>query len=540
MNAGRIVNLIGILLLLACFFISSYRFLGRTVEELDPATTVLRFAHFELEDGIREALDHLSREYERLHPSVRVIQIPIPERFYPQWIKTQLIGEMAPDIVELQSPYIRDEIKGRFISPLTNDLESPNPYNAGTELESTPWRSTFIDGVNANHVISQHLLEKYGVPMTIATTRMYYNVDLIREVTGTEDPPRTFTEFIEFGHQVRAYVEKSNRVLYPIAGSKPTAPPFLDGMLASMTQSLGLKLDETRRIGNPGSRMMGIKYLEGEWDVYDRPVELGLGMIRQISTLMQPGFFLKDRNDAIFFFVQQRAVMIAASSQDYKTLLENIPFEVRAVRLPEPDSTHPVYGQYYMGPKSEGIGNTRLNLGVVNFSEHRDVAVDFLRFLTSKESHSDFVQRSGWLPSVIGVQPKKGTEAFVPFLGGIDPPTGFSFHSFGDLNNLRRLYDDYFYLLVGETGSVEAFSKAFDSEVRPAIVLDLAHSYQDRKLDTLVQDTLITAFRRLHSLGDQTGDYRSMEFETLYRQAGRESGLHQWANALAEFGHPVD
>ena len=540
MTRSRIINLIGIALLAACFGVSTFRILGRTMEELDPKTTVLRFAHFELEDGIREALSDLSREYERLHPAVRVIQIAIPERFYPQWIKTQLIGETAPDIVELQAPYIRDEIKGRFISPLSEELEAPNPYNAGTGLEGTPWRSTFIDGVSANHVISQHMMEKYGVPMTIMTTRMYYNVSLLRKITGSEDPPRTYSEFIEFGRQVRAHAEKTNEIVYPIAGSKPTARPFLDGMLASMTQSLGLKLDRIGILANPDSRDMGMKYLQGEWNVYNESVQLGLGMVREIASLMQPGFFLKDRDDAIFFFVQQRAVMIAASSQDYKTLLQNIPFEVRAVRLPDPDSTHPVYGKYYLGPKSEGIGNTRLNLGVVNFSKHRSVALDFLRFLTSRNSHTTFVERSGWLPAVVGVPPKTGTEAFVPFLKGTDPPTGFSIHGLGNLDNVRRLYDDYFYLLVGETGSVKAFSDAFDDEVRDAILLDLGWSYQDRKVDTLVQDALIVAFRRLQTLGDQSRDYRSMETHTLYQQARREAGLNRWASAIAEFGNRVD
>jgi len=540
MKLVRIVNLTGLALLLVCFGISAYRILGRKVEELDPNTTVLRFAHFELAEGIRESLSHLSREYERLHPNIRIVQGAIPERFYAQLIRTQLIGEMAPDIIELQGAYIRDEIKGRFILPITRDLELPNPYNEGTDLEGTPWRSTFIDGVNSNHVISQHLLEKYGVPMTIMTTRMYYNVRLIQEITGSEDPPRTYSEFVAFGKQVRAYAAKNDLTLYPIAGSKPTAGPFLDGMLASMTQSLGLRLDRIRQLTNPDTRAMGIEYLRGNWDIYDPSIQIGLTMIREIAALMQPGFSVKDRDDAIYFFVQQHAVMIAASSQDYKTLLENIPFEVRAVRLPNPDSTHPVYGKYYMGAKSESIRNTRLNLGVVNFSKHRDMAVDFLRFLSSRTSQTTFVQQSGWLPTVIGVPPKPGTEVFVPFLKGTDPPTGFSLRGLGDLNNMTRLYENYFYLLVDKTGSVKAFSDAFDSEVRPALVLDLAHSHQDRKLDTLVQDTLLTAFRRLPTLGDQTMDYRLMEIETLYRQAQREAGLSRWASALAEFDHPVD
>ena len=110
----------------------------------------------------------------------------------------------------------------------------------------------------------------------------------------------------------------------------------------------------------------------------------------------------------------------------------------------------------------------------------------------------------------------------------------------GNLDNVRRLYDDFFYLLLGETGSVEAFSDAFDNEVRGAILLDLGWSYQDRKIDTLVQEALIVAFRRLQELGDQSRDYRSMETHTLYHQAHREVGLNHWAGAIAEFGSRVD
>ena len=64
------------------------------------------------------------------------------------------------------------------------------------------------------------MLEKYGVPMTIMTTRMYYNVSLLRRITGSEDPPRTYSEFIEFGRlqslgdQSRDYRSMETHTLY--------------------------------------------------------------------------------------------------------------------------------------------------------------------------------------------------------------------------------------------------------------------------------------------------------------------------------------
>ena len=160
--------------------------------------------------------------------------------------------------------------------------------------------------------------------------------------------------------------------------------------------------------------------------------------------------------------------------------------------------------------------------------------------LFNQRVQSELRSSASAAPFVVGVPPKTGTEAFVPFLKGTDPPTGFSFHGLGNLDNVRRLYDDYFYLLVGETGSVKAFPDAFDDEVRDAILLDLGWSYQDRKVDTLVQDALIVAFRRLQTLGDQSRDYRSMETHTLYQQASRGAGLNHWASAIAEFRNRVD
>jgi raffinose/stachyose/melibiose transport system substrate-binding protein len=54
----------------------------------DPDRITIRFSHWQLESGVREAFDVLARDYEELHPEVRIEQLPIPIRIYRQWTST--------------------------------------------------------------------------------------------------------------------------------------------------------------------------------------------------------------------------------------------------------------------------------------------------------------------------------------------------------------------------------------------------------------------------------------------------------------------
>jgi hypothetical protein len=62
-----------------------------------------------------------------------------------------------------------------------------NPYNQGTELEGRPWRDTYIDGMEGGYFF--HVMDFFSIPMTIDNTRVFYNKDLYRRITGSDDPP---------------------------------------------------------------------------------------------------------------------------------------------------------------------------------------------------------------------------------------------------------------------------------------------------------------------------------------------------------------
>src|SRR5439155_13312137 len=126
-------------------------------------------------------------------PEVTVEQLPIPERIYPNWFITQLVGKTAPDLIQLGKGS-NDERLTRYFTPLSDLASSPNPYNKGTDLEGVPMRETLFDGMEGGFV--QNLIEYYGVPISGASIRVFYNLDLLRAITGREVMPAAYEELV--------------------------------------------------------------------------------------------------------------------------------------------------------------------------------------------------------------------------------------------------------------------------------------------------------------------------------------------------------
>ena len=224
----RIINFLGLAALLTCFLLSAGHVFFRSSHGPEAGGIVVRVAHWQLEGGVREAFDAVARAYETLHPGVRVVQIPIPERIFPEWATTQLIGGTAPDLVEigLNASGIdssTDERLVRYYEPLGRVLNAPNPYDADApDLAALPWRDTFVDGLRS--VYNPRLLEFYSVPTTLTTVRVFYNQTLWRRLLGETPPPRTYEKFAEICHRAAAGGGPGGvPPVIPVAGSSYTA-----------------------------------------------------------------------------------------------------------------------------------------------------------------------------------------------------------------------------------------------------------------------------------------------------------------------------
>ncbi len=470
------------------FALAAWRVITRTVREHDSSRITLRFAHWQLEGGIREAFEAIARDYEALHPNVRVEQIPIPVGLYISWGTSHLIGGAAPDLIEIKGGMGGPEIYSYFI-PLTDEVSQPNPYNAGTPLAKVPWRNTYADGMD--NAYSGGLFETYGASVFASTIRIFYNVDLLREITGSDEPPRTFEQMLALGRKVRAHAERTGRPLQPLVCSY--AITMLDDLFRSQTQRLasamnpGLSLPSSN--GDPTDLYLG--YVNHEWTLDHPGIRAGAELMREAGGVLPPGFLQLNREQAIFYFAQGRALMFMGWSSDTTSLKHQASFPVRAFRNPAPEPGPTGFGANMLGPNSEGALFTYGTLAIPRSSPHPEVALDFLRFLTSQPEDRKFARISGSLPVIVGIEPEGFAKDLAPDHRGY--PSGPTLTQF----ETGRIFANHLHLLFGPDGSSDAFLAALGRDLPASMRADLTNGMTQARRSSALNDTTIEATRHL-------------------------------------------
>ena len=537
----KILNLVGLGLVLLCFCLSLFRQVARfSRRETADGKMTLRFAHWQLESGLRDAFDRLAADYMRLHPDVRVEQLPIPESVYPNWLRTQLIGGTAPEMIEF-GLVNSNEILANYFVPLTPYLEHPNPYNKGNDLAETPWRETFVGALG--HDYNQELLEYYSIPNTVNTIRMFYNRPLWRAVFGSEEVPRTYEELLACCQRAAAYRTASGEPILPIAGAQGNSPYLLQRLFSSQTQRLFYSLAPPGSL-YPTHEQLALEYLAGQWSFRDPAVLDGMELARSVGQFLPTGFLQLKREDALFTFTQGRALMTITGSWDAPSIHSQAPFEVGVFNPPVPTTRNPRYGHNVYGPVSESGGNTSLSFAVVRQPSAAKMAriIDFLHFMTSRDSNSKFSADSGWLPAVVGAAVQPAVRPFLPRTEGY--PAGFGMgitqeggtRSFG--TETGRIRDASMYRLYEPDGGPSAYVDAMAENMRPAVISDLTKIHRDQLEAIERQDTTLEAWRVLGADNAANGSEKFDELNELQTQEEMTVASRRWR--LRQLGLTVD
>jgi raffinose/stachyose/melibiose transport system substrate-binding protein len=496
MNPARLSQWCALALLVGCFGFGAFRLLHRHQREHDPTRVTVRFAHWQLEAGVAEGFDRLARDYERLHPHVRIEQLRIPERVFAQWAITQLIGGTAPDLIELGFN-IDTLLKARHFEPISRFIDAPNPYNAGTPLAGQPWRNTFVDGLDSG--FDEKLGDYYGIPSFFATIRVYFNRDLLREITGGDRAPATFDELIALCEQTRAFAAKTGRALVPIAASRDNAPYLLDELFAAQSQKLVHSFNPLRKMMPSQDGFFG-GYLAGGWNFETPAIRSGLTLMREMGQYLQPGFLQLRREDAMFHFCQGKALLVAAGSWEATGLRAQSRFPLGVFRLPVPGPDHPRFGAHTWGRTAESGGRSAESggrrttgpFGLYQGSKHPEVALDFLRYLSSQRAHQTFIDLSGWLPVVTGVTPPEAMKEFAPHaegaLGGLSLRWGAE---------ILRITENNWHVLFAPQGGVDAFVAEVAPRYREAMAADMRRRDRRSFQQLMLGDSSLEAVRQL-------------------------------------------
>ena len=453
-------NVLGIAVLAVTFFVSLGIAVHNTLTIDAPDKTVVRIAHWQLEHGYRDALQTIIDDYEKLHPGVRIEQIPVPEITYGQAINTQLIGNTAPDICEMGKSDLltQDDSTIRYFVPLSSEIVKPNPYNKGTDLEKVQWKETLLDGMLGG--FRPGLAEYYSVPTTLTSMRIFYNKQLLKTIVGSDAPPKTFGEWMAMCRQIRAYAAKQNNGLLPLisgydinAIQQQYEPPFT----ASFAPDVDLDMD-----GIMSPLETYIAYCQNKVNLQTPAVKALYETIRTIGDQMQQGFSAVDRQQAQFRFVNGLVVFLWTGSWDASGTVSQATekgFETGIFKIPLPAPNEP-NGQYIIGPASESISGAGC-YGISKGSTHQEIALDFLRYFTSQAVNEKFNQLAEWPPITIGAKPSQLMEPFTADRRGYSAKLQFEYGT-----RVAQAVDSQIINYYQGDSTYEQFVNTYDTVIR--------------------------------------------------------------------------
>lgn len=457
---------------------------------------VVRVGHCMLHSGIRDALQAVIVEYERLHPNVHIVQVPVPDRVYLQFLRTQFVAGTAPDILQIGAHFTgMEELRARYFDPITHIVEEPNPYNENTSLAGRRWRDTFLDGLENIEAYSATLRQYYGIPLAVGGVRVLYNAELLRAVTDVVTLPSSYPELVALCEGIETYARRTRRPVVPFAGSRLAALFLMSPLFSSVNQKLYYELatDHTLRVTDWD---YGLTYLQGKWN-FDLPsIRQGYALAREVAQYQKPGFYQLNTSDATMQFLEGQAVMIVTHVLDVPNIISLADFEIRVDPIPALRRDDPIYGAGVMGPVTEIDTKAAANLGLIRGTPNRGEAIDFLRFLGSQRGMEIFAARSSWLPSVEGVKIPEWMEPLRPHQSGY---AGRFFAEYAGRGDARFVVGNQYHLLFGPAGGVDALIDVIRHTYGPAIRKDLAKDVRESMLNLRRQEpALATAHAEGH------------------------------------------
>ena len=212
--------------------------------------------------------------------------------------------------------------------------------------------------------------------------------------------------------------------------------------------------------------------------------------------------------------------------------------------VPVPTATDPRYGQNTAGRASEAGESTGLSFAMTKQASAAKQArvIDFLPFLTSRESNAKFSKYSGWLPAVVGVQPLPAVQPFLPRMQGYPP--GFTMGvSGGDGGGslgteTGRVQDTNMYRLFEPDGGVQAYTQAIADPMRPAVISDFNTINRDQLEVIVRQDTTLGAYGGLSRATGGGPSAKVSELDELQTQEEIAVANRRWQ--LGRLGVTLD
>lgn len=516
------LNYLGIVLLLIVFGLSLAQVLSNSFNagefnkfSGEDGVKIIRVAHWQLEPGYRQAMDKMIEAYNALphvkEANVRVVQVPVTEKVYGQWLNVHLMSGTAPDICEKGfAKMASGDYIARYFEPLGEYVSEPNPYNAPkylpknmpaelVEILSTkPWRETFNDGMRGGW--DDKLQNHYGVPSSFfGAVRLYYNVTLINEAkqlireelkkdqfdswmakridggflkvdddlikwASTNEPPDTLGRLLLSCSAIRHIARlKNQNKLVPIAGSSYSQNMFADAYKIPFTSPYSDDLDlDVNSTVTPLETYVG--WERGIWGFDQDRIRAYYSCIEEVCKEFPPGFLALGRDQAINRFVLGQAAMVASGAWDANGIIKGATghsrkdenFDVGIMPFPLPAKGEK-WGEFVTYPGNEAQATAGAPYSISQRSPNVQWAVDFLRYMSSFSVNQQFNRDAGWIPVIMGSSPTDLMKPFSPNPYGLSKSAGMNF--FPGSTNIRTIYEGQLWLYMSGDTDYDTFAE---------------------------------------------------------------------------------
>ncbi len=283
-------------------------------------------------------------------------------------VHTRWLGKYQPRLATMPSAVVTADvfIKGQYAQEVVVDRQQQAMPSVNT------LKSNYISTVADDVVIGGQV---YGLPLTVDTLALYYNKDLL-DRAGIATPPETWEEFLEAVSQSTQFREDGSIVQSGVAMGTGQNIDNAPDILTLLMMQKGIEVTRGRSVLF-NNNIAGL-----------RSAHPTLETLRFYTDFARPNkevySWNEDQDDALGAFVRGQSVFYIGYAFDTTRIRARAPqMNLAVVPMPQLDPSRPVNVANYWAQ------------GVVAKSRQKDLAWDFIRFITNPENTKAYADAVG-------------------------------------------------------------------------------------------------------------------------------------------------
>ncbi len=358
-----------------------------------------------------QGIDPIIAAYEELHPNVKIEVIGQSiNADTRRWMVTQLTGGVAPDIMWYLGDWAVEDFRKKWLVPINDYLEQPNPYIEAGQPGSERWRDLFFPQIEVWKAPNGEL---YVVLADQIQVGIYYNKDLF-EKAGVDGVPKTWEDMIEAADKVQA----TGAYGFAATGNNLHQLTWVSGWLTNFFYHPEIGKHDLDGDGVLDKVEMATAVKEGTYSYDDARNRARLEELKRFAGYWQPGALGADMGAAVRLFVTGRAGMLVVGTWMLPTITEdeNRDFDFGIFYLPVVDSATSDLIPDGVPPTNKSAGYGSFQYAVTNSAVANgevEAAIDFLMFATQPDQLNQMILEGGIaLPGVHGAPPNPELEDF--------------------------------------------------------------------------------------------------------------------------------